>query len=731
MNRSPAALLTLAALGSSALAQTVEFRIVERTGQTQVLPGGDTVLDFAVQARVTGGPPGSALGGFYFDVVLAGEPDTSGTLTRGLISNPDHTYASAFAANNAVGSGGLAAQYTYLANIVPVFNGLINLGAGTFTDTSGNQEIGLITGSSLGAPLLGTPGLDPLGEGNPATWSGYGSGATPTPGDTAPLDPAVGAAYFGLGQFIDVYRFRYTVTDPTGRQLHATLERVGAQTFAGLLAGNNSWSTQTDTLATSQISTTGLTIDIGTPGACCDAATGHCTLVFESACTAGAFTDGGVCAPNPCPAPLGQCCSTSGGGCTTTTLDDCPPANSWTLTCCNASTGACTTTIQPGCAPGNAWLAAAACSPNPCPVPPSGSCCGIATGACTTTARPDCPSGSIWAGGGACSPNPCVQPLGACCDHAATTCTTTTEADCAPGLTWRISIACTSAACPLPRGTCCDAGTGSCALQTQPACAGGAHTWSLGGSCSPNPCVASGVCCNFITGVCWFVPLSGCGSGSHSWNLGGACDPNPCPPTGACCNVQTGACVRRTRAACQVWIESAGGFGWMWIQSATCSPTPCPHPEPGLCCNTYTGACTLLLQQDCGINAHAWSAAGTSCTPNPCEPPGACCLTTGAGTICRRKLVADCAAVSGTWSAGACSPNPCTPSLAVLVPAPPPRACAADFDQSGSLDIADILSFTSAWLSTDPRADFDRSGAINAHDVFAYLASWFAGCHPD
>lgn len=55
-------------------------------------------------------------------------------------------------------------------------------------------------------------------------------------------------------------------------------------------------------------------------------------------------------------------------------------------------------------------------------------------------------------------------------------------------------------------------------------------------------------------------------------------------------------------------------------------------------------------------------------------------------------------------------------------------ACRADFDQSGSLAVADIFTYLSAWFAGDPRTDFDGAGGIQVADIFAFLSAWFAGC---
>src|SRR5689334_4245102 len=112
----------------------------------------------------------------------------------------DRTDATAVSTNAAAGKGAMACSYSFLASISGTFNGSINADVGSsFTNTPGNQEIALITGAIGQSSMLQTPGIDPLGESNIGTWSGYGVGATPTNGSTAPVDASIGNVYFGTG----------------------------------------------------------------------------------------------------------------------------------------------------------------------------------------------------------------------------------------------------------------------------------------------------------------------------------------------------------------------------------------------------------------------------------------------------------------------------------------------------------------------------------------------------
>lgn len=260
MNRICVSAVALLAMAGAANAQVVEFRLYERTGQASA-SSADALLEIGVQARVIG----SNLGTFNFDI-HTGDSQTGGTLARARISvNGSYvSNGSAWAANSSIGAGGinggLAAGFSYLAGINANFNGLINLTGGSFVDNPAENEIGLVAGAATGGALLGVPGMDPDGEGNPATWAGYGVGGTPTSGETAPLDPALAPTYFAAGQFIDLYHFRYTVTDFTARTLNFTLGDLSAQVFQQLLFSNGAWGTQN--LAPSSISSSGLQINV-------------------------------------------------------------------------------------------------------------------------------------------------------------------------------------------------------------------------------------------------------------------------------------------------------------------------------------------------------------------------------------------------------------------------------------------------------------------------------------
>jgi hypothetical protein len=190
----------------------VELRIVERTGQMVASPS-DKVLNFAVQGRVL--DPGSqvGIGGFAFAIIFNGEAPTAGTLARDPISLIDGQY---FGGTTGAPEGsfiGVARQYQYLVGLDGRFNGLINASGGGWTQTP-STDIGLISGLAAGQYLLGTPGVDTDLDGAPDTSSG----------EEAVLAGPIMSSYFGAGgNWIDLYRFRYTVSSFTARTLDVHL----------------------------------------------------------------------------------------------------------------------------------------------------------------------------------------------------------------------------------------------------------------------------------------------------------------------------------------------------------------------------------------------------------------------------------------------------------------------------------------------------------------------------
>jgi len=263
--------MALVALAGAASAQSVQFEIYERTGQS-VANTADALLEIGIRAKVTGG---AMLGGFNFNV-LTDDSESNGTFARAktMIGNnpaanpPGNYYSTAtpWTAGNTLGVHGLAGQYTYLSGINSFFNGLINASQGTFTNNPAANEVGLIAGAATGGALLQTPGVDVDGDGNPDTApsdTGHGGSGTPGPAELAPVtDPSIRTQYFADNTFIDIYRLRYTVTNFTIRDIHISLGDLGAQFFNQLLYNNGAWGAENFTALPNQISGNSLTIHV-------------------------------------------------------------------------------------------------------------------------------------------------------------------------------------------------------------------------------------------------------------------------------------------------------------------------------------------------------------------------------------------------------------------------------------------------------------------------------------
>ncbi|MBY0310501.1 MAG: PEP-CTERM sorting domain-containing protein [Phycisphaerales bacterium] len=251
----------LAAAAGSALAQggTVEFRIVELNNQTIVsspalpAPNNDAVLNFAVQARVTQ-VAGRGIGDWSFNIRIAGEAESAanGTLARLRTSQSDGTYFTGAPSTSATGGGllGVASAYRYLVGLNSNFNGLINGNGGTFTNGP-DQEIGLVAGTARGAGLSNA-GLVIDDPNNPGT-----NIAAPEPDFTTALN-----AFFGSnGNWIDLYRFRYTVASFAQRTLDFRIEAATAATFSSLVPAGADFSGNT-TGGAAQTSVAGVSIPV-------------------------------------------------------------------------------------------------------------------------------------------------------------------------------------------------------------------------------------------------------------------------------------------------------------------------------------------------------------------------------------------------------------------------------------------------------------------------------------
>lgn len=66
--------------------------------------------------------------------------------------------------------------------------------------------------------------------------------------------------------------------------------------------------------------------------------------------------------------------------------------------------------------------------------------------------------------------------------------------------------------------------------------------------------------------------------------------------------------------------------------------------------------------------------------------------------------------------------------IGAILMTPIVTACAADFDEDGTVAVPDVFSFLSAWFAGDPRADIDGVPGVAVPDLFVFLSLWFEGC---
>lgn len=221
--------------GSATAQARFEYQIVERTGQTLVDPT-DNVLDFAVRVRVTNSSTAMYAGGGLM-IQMPGESQASGMLARGIISNTDGTYSSALGVSAPGTLSGVAASYRYLIGLNSAFNGGINANVGPALHNPAIQDIVGISPFPGGDGLVNTPGLFTF---DPNT----GEPIAPA-GNTVPQ--AIGNQYFGArGNWIDIYRFRYTVTNFTPRTVPVNpLPDGNGKWFSQLSLVESIWGAQT------------------------------------------------------------------------------------------------------------------------------------------------------------------------------------------------------------------------------------------------------------------------------------------------------------------------------------------------------------------------------------------------------------------------------------------------------------------------------------------------------
>lgn len=471
-------------------------------------------------------------------------------------------------------------------------------------------------------------------------------------------------------------------------------------------------------------------------GACCFS-DGTCRYIVQSLCHTGDWREATACTPNPCPKPMGACCNLATGGCSLRTEEGCDQQSyphQWmgpgtlcgpnacpapVLGACCFPDGSCQERIQEYCSTGD-WREGT-CSPNPCPLPAdAGACCDLSEGSCVLLTEEACNNASyphLWLGlDTACTPGACPRPpgpneggtlilhyhnsLSATCDPEAfhglldrcedavleAPAASSFPIPCSEAQVWYAYAAFPEGSSPRLRGytfgisytpfsgsegvriedsqsppgsveirTIQPAwplpGSGTSVVLSQTSTAPVEPVYSFTGYGSPGQVISL---IDHPSGRALFgddsVPghLSNvAGFGSLGFGVSGmpAC---PVGVPGACC-FPDGRCGIHTEVECH-----ALGGGWLGPEIA-CTPNPCPTGQPyGACCFT-DGHCVYVVEASCPH--HGTWMPDTPCTPNPCAQPveGACCGEDGA---CVWTDEPRCQ--TGDWRLGVpCQPNPC------------------------------------------------------------------------
>ncbi|MFK7961974.1 MAG: M12 family metallo-peptidase [Phycisphaerales bacterium] len=138
----------------------------------------------------------------------------------------------------------------------------------------------------------------------------------------------------------------------------------------------------------------------------------------------------------------------------------------------------------------------------------------------------------------------------------------------------------------------------------------------------------------------------------------------------------------------------------------------CNEPEPtGACCFPGGTCATAATEVNCVAGGGTFLGVGSDCV-DCAELSGACCLSDGTCIVVSESI---CSALDGDYAGGGteCTPGFCGPT------------CPADFDGSGAVDFADLVSLLSAFGPCDDCVqDLDGDGEVAFDDLVGLLASF-------
>jgi len=137
-------------------------------------------------------------------------------------------------------------------------------------------------------------------------------------------------------------------------------------------------------------------------------------------------------------------------------------------------------------------------------------------------------------------------------------------------------------------------------------------------------------------------------------------------PSGACCN-ESDSCLNTHEYMCE-------DVGWNWLGIGTICADGCLQNTPGACCVDTNGGCIHVTEAIC------LSGSGSFLGPN---------------TLC---------------SDGGCKPSDCD----------------GDTDDSGIVDVGDLLIVIDQWGLSDSPADINQDGIVDVSDLLIVVGNWGA-----
>jgi hypothetical protein len=133
----------------------------------------------------------------------------------------------------------------------------------------------------------------------------------------------------------------------------------------------------------------------------------------------------------------------------------------------------------------------------------------------------------------------------------------------------------------------------------------------------------------------------------------------------------------------------------------------------GACCDE-SDSCLVTYEYQCENVGWNWQGLGTNCVDGCLQnTPGACCVGTNGGCLHVTETI--CLSGSGTFLGPntVCSDGGCEPSN-----------CDGDADDSGVVDVGDLLIVIDQWGQTDSLADINQDGIVDVSDLLMIVGNW-------